>query len=121
MEVLARGRPGETYNIGGRNEKTNLEVVHALCARLDAIRPKPSGSYLDQIEYVKDRLGHDRRYAIDAGKIEKELGWRPAETFETGLEKTIGWYLDHADWTARVKNGSYRDWIRANYGAEVAA
>jgi dTDP-glucose 4,6-dehydratase len=121
MEVLARGVPGETYNIGGRNEKTNLEVVHALCARLDAIRPRSSGSYVDQIEYVKDRLGHDRRYAIDAGKIERELGWRPAETFETGLEKTIRWYLDHADWIARIKSGSYRDWIRANYGAEVAA
>jgi dTDP-glucose 4,6-dehydratase len=121
MEVLARGRPGETYNIGGRNEKTNLEVVHALCARLDAIRPKPSGSYVDQIEYVKDRLGHDRRYAIDARKIERELGWRPAETFETGLGKTIRWYLDHADWMARVKSGGYRDWIAANYGAEVAA
>ena len=121
VEVLARGRIGETYNIGGRNEKTNLEVVHALCARLDAVRPKASGSYADQIEYVKDRLGHDRRYAIDAGKIERELDWRPAETFETGLEKTVRWYLDHADWIARVKDGSYREWIAANYGAEVVA
>jgi dTDP-glucose 4,6-dehydratase len=120
-EVLARGTPGETYNVGGWNEKTNLDVVHALCAHLDALRPKSSGSYLDQIEYVKDRLGHDRRYAIDAAKIERELGWRPAETFETGLEKTVRWYLDHAAWIANIKNGSYRDWIRANYGNEVAA
>ena len=120
-EVLARGTPGETYNVGGWNEKTNLEVVHALCAHLDELRPKASGSYLDQIEYVKDRLGHDRRYAIDAGKIERELGWRPAETFETGLEKTVRWYLDNTEWIGHVKSGSYRDWIRANYGAEVAA
>jgi dTDP-glucose 4,6-dehydratase len=120
-EVLDRGTPGETYNIGGWNEKTNLDVVHALCAHLDTLRPKASGSYRDQIEYVKDRPGHDRRYAIDASKIERELGWRPSETFETGLEKTVRWYLDHAAWIAHIKNGSYRDWISANYGAEVAA
>jgi len=118
--VIADGRPGETYNIGGWNEKTNLEVVHALCAHLDAMRPKPSGSYVDQIQYVKDRLGHDRRYAIDAGKIERELGWRPSETFETGLEKTVRWYLDHPEWIAHVHSGSYRDWIETHYG-EVAA
>jgi dTDP-glucose 4,6-dehydratase len=120
-EVLERGRPGETYNVGGWNEKTNLEVVHALCAHLDTLRQRSSGSYLDQIEYVKDRLGHDRRYAIDAGKIERELGWRPAETFETGIEKTVKWYLEHGEWIAHIKNGSYRDWIRANYGNEIAA
>lgn len=118
--VIADGRPGETYNIGGWNEKTNLDVVHALCAHLDAMRPKSSGSYVDQIQYVKDRLGHDRRYAIDAGKIERELGWRPAETFETGLEKTVRWYLDHHEWVANVQTGSYRDWIDTNYGVKVA-
>ena len=118
--VLANGRPGETYNIGGWNEKTNLDVVHALCARLDAQRPKPSGRYADQIRYVTDRLGHDRRYAIDAGKIERELGWRPAETFETGLDRTVRWYLDHADWVSHVKTGSYRDWIATQYGSKAA-
>jgi dTDP-glucose 4,6-dehydratase len=119
--VLDHGVPGETYNIGGWNEKTNLDVVHTLCAHLDALRPKAAGTYRDQIEFVKDRLGHDRRYAIDATKIERELGWRPAETFETGLAKTVRWYLDHPDWVARVQSGDYRDWIRANYGAEAAA
>ena len=119
--VLADGIPGETYNIGGWNEKTNLDVVHALCTLLDEFRPKVSGSYADQIQYVKDRPGHDRRYAIDARKIERELGWRPAESFETGLAKTVRWYLDHAAWIANVKSGNYRDWIDAQYGKEVAA
>ncbi len=119
--VLADGRVGETYNIGGWNEKTNLDVVHALCAHLDALRPKASGSYTDQIQYVTDRLGHDRRYAIDATKIERELGWRPSETFETGIEKTIRWYLDQPEWIAHVKSGSYRDWIATNYATKVAA
>ena len=117
--VMADGRPGETYNIGGWNEKTNLQVVHALCAHLDAMMPKSSGSYVDQIQYVKDRLGHDRRYAIDAGKIERELGWRPTETFETGLEKTVRWYLDHDEWIAHIRSGAYLDWIDTQYGAEV--
>lgn len=119
--VIADGTPGETYNIGGWNEKTNLEVVHALCAHLDAMRPKASGSYTDQIQYVKDRLGHDRRYAIDARKIEAELGWRPQETFETGLEKTVRWYLEHGEWITHIKSGSYRDWIETNYGSEASA
>lgn len=119
--VIADGTPGETYNIGGWNEKTNLEVIHALCAHLDAMRPKASGSYADQIQYVKDRLGHDRRYAIDARKIEAELGWRPQETFETGLEKTVRWYLEHDEWIAHIKSGSYRDWIQTNYGIEASA
>ncbi len=117
--VLTDGEPGEVYNIGGWNEKTNLEVIETLCMHLDAMRPKSSGRYIDQIQYVKDRPGHDRRYAIDASKIERELGWRPEETFETGLEKTVRWYLENAEWTARVKNGSYRDWISTQYGAEV--
>ena len=117
--VLADGEPGQVYNIGGWNEKTNLEVIETLCLHLDAMRPKSSGRYFDQIQYVKDRPGHDRRYAIDATKIERELGWRPEETFETGLEKTVHWYLDHGEWIAHVKDGSYRDWMTAQYGAEV--
>ena len=120
QRVLSDGEPGQVYNIGGWNEKTNLEVIETLCSHLDVMRPKSSGRYLDQIQYVKDRPGHDRRYAIDATKIERELGWRPEETFETGLAKTLHWYLDHPEWIAHIKNGSYRDWISAQYGAEVA-
>ncbi|KVD05580.1 dTDP-glucose 4,6-dehydratase [Burkholderia ubonensis] len=100
--VLAGGTPGETYNIGGRNELTNLEVVGALCGILDRLRPKSSGSYRDQIEMVSDRPGHDRRYAIDASKVRAELGWEPAETFDTGLEKTVRWYLDNQAWVDEV-------------------
>jgi dTDP-glucose 4,6-dehydratase len=113
--VLAGGRLGETYNIGGWNEKTNLEIVHTVCDLLDELHPAPEGSYRRLITYVKDRPGHDRRYAIDARKIERELGWRPAETFETGIRKTIQWYLDHPDWIAHVQSGSYRDWVAQNY------
>jgi dTDP-glucose 4,6-dehydratase len=113
--VLAGGRLGETYNIGGWNEKPNLEIVHTICALLDELRPDPAGSYTRLITYVKDRPGHDRRYAIDARKVECELGWRPAETFETGIRKTVQWYLDHPDWVARVQSGAYRDWVQANY------
>ncbi len=118
--VLAGGQVGEVYNIGGWNEKTNLEVVHTLCDLLDALKPKSSGSYRDQIQFVKDRPGHDRRYAIDARKIERELGWRPVETFETGLRKTVQWYLDHQDWVAQILSGSYRDWIATQYGQSLA-
>ncbi len=118
--VLAGGRLGETYNIGGWNEKTNLEIVHTLCDLLDELRPDPAGSYRRLITYVKDRPGHDRRYAIDARKVERELGWRPAETFETGVRKTVQWYLDHADWVAHVQSGSYRDWVEQNYAARQA-
>jgi len=114
-EVLAHGVPGETYNIGGWNEKTNLEVVHSLCDLLDRLRPKTEGTYRDQVTYVKDRPGHDRRYAIDAGKIERELGWRPAETFETGLAKTVQWYLDNQHWVDEVTSGEYRKWVDTNY------
>jgi dTDP-glucose 4,6-dehydratase len=113
--VLAQGRLGETYNIGGWNEKPNIDIVKTVCALLDELRPHPQGSYSRLITYVKDRPGHDRRYAIDARKIERELGWRPAETFETGIRKTVQWYLDHADWVAEVQSGSYRDWVDANY------
>ncbi|KVG55443.1 dTDP-glucose 4,6-dehydratase [Burkholderia territorii] len=114
-EVLARGVPGETYNIGGWNEKKNLEVVHTLCDLLDQARPKAAGSYRDQIAYVTDRPGHDRRYAIDARKLERELGWKPAETFETGLAKTVRWYLDNQAWVDEVASGDYRKWVATNY------
>ncbi|MBK6862618.1 MAG: dTDP-glucose 4,6-dehydratase [Ideonella sp.] len=116
-EVLARGHIGETYNIGGCNEMPNIEIVRAVCALLDELRPDPAGSYARLITYVTDRPGHDRRYAIDARKIERELGWRPAETFATGIRKTVRWYLDHPDWVADVQSGAYRDWVSANYAA----
>ncbi|MDR0479675.1 MAG: dTDP-glucose 4,6-dehydratase [Burkholderiaceae bacterium] len=119
--VLAAGRVGETYNIGGHNERTNLQIVHAICEALDALRPRADGqSYRVQITHVTDRPGHDRRYAIDAGKMERELGWRPQETFETGLRKTIAWYLAHPDWVAGVQSGAYRDWVAKQYGQREA-
>ena len=115
--VLQAGRPGETYNIGGWNEKPNIEVVKTLCSLLDELQPRADGkSYAEQITYVKDRAGHDRRYAIDASKIHDELGWRPLETFETGLRKTVQWYLDHPDWVANVTSGNYRQWVDLHYG-----
>lgn len=115
-EVVARGRPGETYNIGGRNEKTNLDVVHTLCNILDHDFPKKDGgSYREQIVYVTDRPGHDRRYAIDATKIYNELGWRPKETFETGIALTIQWYVDNHEWMTNVTSGAYREWVGKQY------
>ncbi|MDO9610549.1 MAG: dTDP-glucose 4,6-dehydratase [Serpentinimonas sp.] len=115
--VLEGGRLGETYNVGGWNEKPNLEIVRTVCTLLDELRPRSDGQpYASQISYVKDRPGHDRRYAIDAGKIERELGWRPAETFESGIRKTVQWYLDHPDWVANVQSGSYREWLSQHYG-----
>jgi len=114
--VLAGGTLGETYNIGGWNEKANIDIVKTVCSLLDELRPDPAGKYERLITYVKDRPGHDRRYAIDARKIERELGWRPAETFETGIRKTVQWYLDHPDWVARVQSGAYRDWLSKQYG-----
>jgi dTDP-glucose 4,6-dehydratase len=116
--VLEAGRLGETYNVGGWNEKPNIDIVHTVCALLDELRTKADGSsYRTQITYVTDRPGHDRRYAIDARKIERELGWRPAETFESGIRKTVQWYLDHADWVQAVQSGSYRAWLSQHYGA----
>ncbi|MCG1040030.1 MULTISPECIES: dTDP-glucose 4,6-dehydratase [Burkholderiaceae] len=114
-EVLARGKPGETYNVGGWNEKKNIEVVHTLCDLLDELNPKAAGSYRDQITFVTDRPGHDRRYAIDARKLERDLGWKPAETFESGLKKTVRWYLDNQDWVNDVQSGEYRKWVELNY------
>jgi dTDP-glucose 4,6-dehydratase len=114
--VLATGRLGEVYNVGGWNEKPNIEIVKTICALLDELRPRADGnSYSAQISYVKDRPGHDRRYAIDAGKLERELGWKPAETFETGIRKTVQWYLANPDWVAHVQSGAYRDWVRTQY------
>ncbi len=113
--VLKAGRVGETYNVGGNNEKTNLQVVHTLCDILDELQPKKHGSYSDQIIFVTDRPGHDRRYAINAQKILNELGWKPAETFETGIRKTVTWYLQHQEWVAQVASGEYRDWLKKHY------
>jgi dTDP-glucose 4,6-dehydratase len=120
--VLEAGRLGETYNVGGWNEKPNIDIVHTVCALLDELRPRTDGQpYATQIAHVKDRPGHDRRYAIDARKIEQELGWKPAETFETGIRKTVQWYLDHPDWVAHVQSGAYREWVSQQYSSEAAA
>ena len=118
--VLEAGQLGDTYNVGGWNEKPNIEIVHTVCALLDELRPKADGSsYKTQINFVQDRPGHDRRYTIDARKIERELGWKPAETFKTGIHKTVQWYLAHSEWVQRMQSGSYRKWINQHYGEEV--
>ena len=120
--VLEAGQLGETYNVGGWNEKPNIDIVNTVCALLDELRPRADGqSYKAQITYVKDRPGHDRRYAIDARKIERELGWKPAETFDTGIRKTVQWYLEHADWVANVQTGAYRDWVQTQYATDTAS
>ncbi|MGE5465545.1 MAG: dTDP-glucose 4,6-dehydratase [Methanocella sp.] len=118
--VLARGRPGETYNIGGNSEKRNIDVVQTLCAILDRARPA-NGPHARLITYVKDRPGHDRRYAIDATKIKRELGWSPRVTFEQGLEQTVSWYLSNMEWVKNVTSGAYRDWMKQNYAGRGAA
>ncbi|MBU4183472.1 MAG: dTDP-glucose 4,6-dehydratase [Burkholderiales bacterium RIFCSPHIGHO2_02_FULL_66_10] len=116
--VLEAGQPGETYNVGGWNEMANIEIVQKVCALLDEFRPRADGKpYNEQITYVKDRPGHDRRYAIDARKIHTELGWKPVETFESGIRKTVQWYLDNPEWVAHVQSGAYRNWIGTQYGA----
>ena len=115
--VLEAGRPGEVYNIGGNSERTNLQVVNRLCELLDRLRPLPEGSHNALVTFVKDRPGHDRRYAIDARKIESELGWQPRETFESGLERTVQWYLGHSEWIAGIESGAYQTWVDLNYGA----
>ncbi|WP_019141912.1 dTDP-glucose 4,6-dehydratase [Noviherbaspirillum massiliense] len=115
--VLEAGTPGETYNVGGWNEKANIDIVHTICKLMDQLRPRDDGrSYCEQITFVADRPGHDRRYAIDARKIEQELGWKPAETFDTGIRKTVQWYLDNQDWVRNVQSGAYREWVEKNYG-----
>ena len=113
--VLEKGRPGETYNIGGWNEKSNIEIVETICDLVDEMAPGKASSRRSLITYVKDRPGHDRRYAMDAGKIERELGWRPKETLGSGLRKTVRWYLENDDWVAAVTTGSYRQWIATHY------
>ncbi|MGY4523564.1 dTDP-glucose 4,6-dehydratase [Pseudomonas sp. TE21394] len=119
--VLEAGKTGEVYNVGGWNEKPNLEIVNRVCALLDELRPRPDGKpYAEQITYVTDRPGHDRRYAIDARKLERELDWKPAETFETGIRKTVAWYLDNQEWVQNVQSGSYRDWVEKNYAERSA-
>ncbi|MDD2810983.1 dTDP-glucose 4,6-dehydratase [Rhodoferax sp.] len=120
--VLEGGRLGETYNVGGWNEKANLDIVHTVCALLDELRPRADGKpYQDQITFVTDRPGHDRRYAIDARKLERELGWKPAETFESGIFKTVQWYLDNPEWVAHVQSGAYRDWVQKQYAGVTSS
>ncbi|MNX54301.1 dTDP-glucose 4,6-dehydratase [compost metagenome] len=114
--VLADGKLGETYNVGGWNEKANLDVVHTLCTLLDELSPRADGqSYGTQITFVKDRPGHDKRYAIDASRLERELGWKPSETFETGIRKTVAWYLQNQAWVSNITSGAYRDWVKTQY------
>jgi len=113
--VLEDGRVGETYNVGGNSEMPNIDIVRRVCALVDELRPDPAGPRERLVTYVKDRPGHDRRYAIDASKIAAELGWQPAETFESGIRKTVAWYLDNQDWVAAVQSGAYRDWMERNY------
>jgi dTDP-glucose 4,6-dehydratase len=120
--VLEAGEVGEVYNVGGWNEKPNIEIVQTICALLDELQPRPDGkNYREQISYVKDRPGHDRRYAIDASKIQRELGWKPAETFETGIRKTVQWYLANPEWVAHVQSGAYREWVQTQYADTAAA
>lgn len=120
--VLEAGKLAETYNVGGWNEKANIDIVKTVCALLDELRPRADGQpYAQQITFVTDRPGHDRRYAIDARKLERELGWKPAETFETGIRKTVQWYLDNPEWVANVQSGSYRDWVQKQYNAQADA
>ncbi len=119
-QVLEKGRLGETYNVGGKNEIKNIDVVTTICRKLDALRPKATGQYEDLITYVTDRPGHDRRYAIDPSKIEREIGWQPVESFTTGIDKTVQWFLDNTEWIDSVRSGAYREWINTNYQSRQA-
>jgi len=120
-QVLDKGTLGETYNIGGINEIKNIDVVTTICRKLDELRPRADGAkYESQITYVKDRPGHDRRYAIDPTKVQRDIGWRPAQTFETGIDQTVRWYLTHTAWIDTVRSGAYRDWISQNYEGRAA-
>ena len=114
--VLENGKIGETYNVGGHNERNNVTIVKTICAILDEMKPHPDGSYAKLITFVKDRPGHDRRYAIDSTKLQTQLGWKPKECFETGIRKTVQWYLDHQDWVENVQSGAYREWTAKQYG-----
>ena len=115
-QVLEKGRLGETYNVGGINEIRNIDVVTTICRKLDELRPRADGTpYESLITYVKDRPGHDRRYAIDPSKIQREIGWQPAETFASGIDKTVRWFLTHTDWIDTVRSGAYREWLNQNY------
>ena len=118
--VLERGRPGETYNIGGDCETRNIDVVRRICALLEKAQPRAKGRYADLIAFVADRPGHDRRYAIDCSKLRAELGWKPLETFDSGLEKTVRWYLEHERWVGDVASGAYREWVDVNYAKRGA-
>jgi len=118
LTVLEKGRPSETYNIGGLNEQKNLDVVHILCSILDELHPA-GAPHARLITYVKDRPGHDRRYAIDCTKLQRDLGWSPKESFHTGIRKTVQWYLDNAQWVEKVVSGEYREWIAGNYSARI--
>ncbi|HSM83112.1 MAG TPA: GDP-mannose 4,6-dehydratase, partial [Nodosilinea sp.] len=120
FQVLCRGRVGETYNVGGLNEKTNLSVVETICALLDELTPKPTIKHSSLITFVKDRPGHDQRYAINCQKIQAELGWMPRESFESGLLKTVRWYLENSDWVAQLQSENYHDWIQKNYAGRLA-
>ena len=120
-EVLAHGRPGEMYNIGGESERANIDVVNGVCELLDVARPRGEGRYSELITFVKDRPGHDRRYAIDISKVRRELGWRPKESFESGLARTVRWFLENQAWVEGVTSGAYRSWVERNYGARGAA
>jgi dTDP-glucose 4,6-dehydratase len=116
QRVLEAGAPGETYNVGGWNEKPNIDIVHTICSLLETLSPQVDGrNYKEQIIFVTDRPGHDRRYAINSNKIKRDLGWEPAETFETGIHKTVKWYLDNQSWVQNVQSGAYREWIDKNY------
>lgn len=121
LHVLDKGRVGEIYNIGGNHEKTNIEIVRTICGMLDEMQPDPAGSYERLITYVSDRPGHDRRYAIDARKINAELDWEPQETFDSGIRKTIAWYLENRSWTDKIQSGAYREWLNKNYGQRTPA